>query len=233
MRLAWVSLLQLGLVWFSLSAVPVAGRAGEPAKLAVTQQAPPAEVAEEIRSVLRSAVVRIAQGDQPLVEFWFRQEIPLAKKPTGDAFAITAVKEGTLLGAIKVHEERYDFKDEEIPPGVYTLRLGLQPVDGDHLGTSPTETFALLIPAEDDRKLQAFRGHDELVKASSTINAAEHPSNLNLQPVAESGDDFPRLGSQHEGRHKVVCLRLPAKVEGETDLLMVSFALVYEGKGET
>jgi len=232
MRLTPISLLVLGQVWFSISTAPVAGRADEPAKLTVAKKAPPAELAEEIRSVLQPTVVRLAEGNEPFFEFWFRKEIPLPKKPAADSFAMTAVKEGTVLGAIKVYEERYDFKDEEIPPGVYVLRFGLKPVDGDHLGTSPTDTFALLVPAKDDRKLKAFSDHDDLVEVSSTINAAEHPSNLNLQPVTEAGGDFPRLTSHHDGDHKVVCLRLPAKIEGGSGQLMLTFALVYEGMGE-
>jgi len=232
MRLTLISLLLLGPVWFSISAAPVPGRADEPAKLAVTKKAPPAELADEIRSVLQPTAVRLAEGDEPFFEFWFRKEIPLAKKPAADSFAMTAVKEGTVLGAIKVYEERYDFKDEEIPPGVYVLRFCLQPEDGDHLGTSPTATFALLVPAKGDRKLKAFADHDDLAEASSTINAAEHPSNLNFRPVAEAAGAFPRLASYHDGDHKVVCLRLPAKVEGGADRLMLTFALVYEGMGE-
>jgi hypothetical protein len=225
-------MLLLGLVWCTISAAPLTGQADEPAKLTVAKKAPPAELADEIRSVLLPNAVRLAEGDEPFFEFWFRKDIPLGKKPDEDSFAMTAVKEGTVLGAIKVYEERYDFKDEEIPPGVYVLRFCLQPEDGDHLGTSPTDTFVVLIPAKDDRKLNAFSDHDDLSEASAIVNAAEHPSNLNLKPVTESGCDYTRLASHHDDDHKVVCLRLPAKVEGGNDQLTLTFALVYEGMGE-
>jgi hypothetical protein len=232
MRLMLISLPLLGPVWFSICTVPVAGQADEPAKLTVAKEAPPTELAAEIRSVLQPTAVRLAEENEPFFEFWFRKEIPLAEKPDEDSFAMTAVKEGTILGALKVYDERYDFKDEEIPPGVYVLRFCLQPEDGDHLGTSPTDTFVVLIPAKDDRKLDAFSDHDDLAEASAIVNAAEHPSNLNLQPVTEAGGEFPRLASHRDGDHKVICLRLPAKVKGANDQLTLTFALVYEGMGQ-
>ena len=37
-----------------------------------------------------------------------------------------------------------------VPPGVYTLRLGYQPQDGDHMGTAPHSEFCLACPAAED-----------------------------------------------------------------------------------
>jgi hypothetical protein len=232
MRLAVSFPLAVGLVCLSITLTAATGQADEPAKLTVAEKAPPKELADDVRSVLEPDVVQLSGGKQPFFEFWFRKEIPLAKEPGADTFAMSAVKEGTLLGVLKVYEERYDFKDDEIPPGLYVMRFGLQPEDGDHLGTSPTPTFALLVPAKNDRELEAFGDHDELVDASSTINAAEHPSSLNLQRVADADGEFPRLASHQDGDHQVVYLRLPAKVKGRNEPTMVTFALVYEGFGD-
>ncbi len=207
-------------------------RAADAVELAVAEAAAPKELAEEIGAVLQPTVVRLGPKDKPLMEFWFRKEVPLGEKPDKDAFAVTTVKEGTLLGAVRVLKERRDFKDEEIPPGVYVMRLGLQPEDGNHQGTAPTRTFALLTPAAKDRKLESLAKHDDLVKLSQTINAAKHPSNLNLQPVTDASGDFPRLAVHNDGKHKVVYLRLPAKVQGQDAAIDLKLALVYEGKGE-
>jgi hypothetical protein len=218
-------------VLFCVVAVPSPTLAADPYQVIVEEQAPPEELAEPIRAELVPSVVRLLEDGKVFYEFWFRKQIPLEQQPSGN-FALLAVKEGALLGALKVHEERYDFKDEEIPPGVYSLRLGLQPEDGDHLGTSPTPTFALLIPAKDDRVLDGFTDHDELSDAAGKVNAAEHPSNLSLQRVKEPDGDFPRLASYRGGDHEVVCLSLEGSPEGGGKTVPVTFALVYEGIGE-
>jgi hypothetical protein len=200
------------------------------ATLSVSPAAPPTELAEPIRVALDAKAVRLADGDKPFFEFWFRKGLTLATTPATDA-PLAGLAEGTLLGALRVNEERYDFKDEEIPPGVYLMRFGLQPEDGNHLGVSPTRTFVLLIPAADDQDLEAFSGHDSVVEASSKVNAAEHPSNLNLQPLEEATGEFPRLAEHSDGDHKVLCVVLPAKTaDGKPSEL--KFALVYEGTGQ-
>ncbi len=229
MRLAALSLL---VACSTAIVVCQAARAADTVELSVAEAAAPKELADEIGAVLQARVIRLGPKDKPRMEFWFRKEIPLAEKPAADAFAVTSVKEGTLLGAVRVLKERRDFKDEEIPPGVYVLRLGLQPEDGNHQGTAPTRTFVLLTPAVKDRRLESLAKHDDLVKVSQTINAAKHPSNLNLQPVTEPGGSFPRLAVHNDGKHKVVYLRLPAKVPGQDAPTDLTFALVYEGKGE-
>ncbi len=231
MRLTSICLAALGLAWAFTFTTAAASSPAERTKLTVSKAPPPKELAEPIRFALQPRVIRLAEGGKPFFEFWLRKGIPLAKKPSPDAFALTAVREGTVLGALKVHREQYDFKDDEILPGLYVLRFGIQPEDGDHLGTSPTQAFALLIPAKRDRKLDDL-DHEQLMKASSTINAAEHPSNLNLQPVTEAKGDFPRLAAHNRGEHKVIYLRLPARIEGQKEPLALIFALVYEGIGD-
>jgi hypothetical protein len=110
------------------------------AKLTVTSAKPPAEIAEPIRAVLDEKVLRIETEDKATYEFWFRKELPLAEKPAGGTLGLTTMKEGAILGVARVAGEHYDFRNEEIKPGVYTVRLGIQPEDGNHLGVAPTRS---------------------------------------------------------------------------------------------
>ncbi len=224
--------LAVGLAWAWILFGPGSLRAAEPATLSVAKAAPPAELADGIRAVLEPNAICLGGKDKPFWEFWFRKEIPLAEKPQGEGLQATTIKEGTLLGALRASKERRDFKDLEIPPGLYVLRLGLQPEDGNHQGTSPTRTFALLVPAGKDRERDGFAKHDVLVKAASVVNTAKHPGILNLQPVQEKGGTWPRLGAHNDGKHKVLYLRLAAKVQGQSEPIVLVLALVYEGKGE-
>lgn len=200
------------------------------AKLTVTTAKPPAEIAEPIRAVLDEKVLKIATEDKATYEFWFRKELPLTEKPAGGTLGLTTMKEGAILGVARVAGEHYDFRNEEIKPGVYTVRLGIQPEDGNHLGVAPTRTFALLITAKQDKKLDAI-DHEALMKAAAAINAAKHPSNLNLQPVEKTDGEFPRLEERNGGEHKVVLLKLPAVVGDSKEKTTLTFALVYDGLG--
>ena len=84
------------------------------------------------------------QGDKPALEIWFRQEVPLKSKPSSASEALGAVGETTLMGAVAVNDTSLrDYKGNEIPKGIYTARFGLQPKDGDHLGTAE-----LLLPVD-------------------------------------------------------------------------------------
>ena len=109
--------------------------ADEPAKLSVAESQPPSEVAEPIRATLDGKALRLSNGDKPFFEFWFRKELPLVEKPADGTLGLTTMQEGTVLGVVRVGEDQYDFRNEEIPKGVYIVRLGLQPEDGNHLGS--------------------------------------------------------------------------------------------------
>lgn len=220
--------LVIGLVvWFG-----IAGFAAEPSRLAVAKSAPPTELSDAIRAMLQSEVIRLSEKDKPVYEFWFRKQVPVAEKPPADRLTLTTLKEGTLLGAVKIHAKRRDFKDLEIPPGVYVMRFGVQPEDGNHLGAAPTRTFALLIPAQEDREPEALAQHDALVKASSKMNQGEHPSALNLQPIQKTHTTFPNLAAHEDGKFKVLCLRLSGTLKDGQNPVPLTFSLVYEGKGQ-
>jgi hypothetical protein len=210
---------------------PVAVCGADAAKLSMAEEKPPQEVAEAIRAVLDNKVLRLAEGDKPFFEFWFRKELPLADKPAGGTLGLTTMQEGTVLGVVRVSEERYDFRNEEIRKGVYVMRLGIQPEDGNHLGVAPTRTFALLIPAKQDTTLEPVP-HKELMKAAAKINAAKHPSNLNLQPVETVEGDLPQLAERNDGQHKVVLIRLLGRVGKGSETTTLTFALVYDGTGQ-
>ena len=144
--------------------------------------------------------------------------------------ALAGISGITLLGAAKVHaKKRYDFRDDPIDPGVYTLRMGLQPKDGNHIGTAPFDTFAMLVPHERDAKLGGIPDHDALVELSMEGTAGQHPSILSLQPMKKAEGEFPSLT---EGGHdwKFLNIKLPIKVGDKTESIAVQ--LVYEGAGD-
>jgi hypothetical protein len=205
--------------------------AQEAVRVTVAAAEPPEEVAEPIRKVLNHQAVSLADGESTFFQFWFRNELPLAQSPSGGTLALGTLQEGTVLGVLKVISERYDFRDEEIPAGVYVLRFGIQPEDGNHLGVAPTRTFALLIPSQGDTQVDPVE-HDALMEAAAVINAAGHPSSLNLQPIEQADGAFPRVDEHNDGQHKVLLLQLPARLSTGGDATKLNVALVYEGTGQ-
>ena len=51
------------------------------------------------------------------------------------------------------------------------------------------------------------------MKTAAVINAASHPSSLNLQPVEQADGEFPRLEERNDGQHKVLLLQFPGATQ--------------------
>ena len=56
------------------------------------------------------------------------------------------LEQTTLVGAVQFPDMWKDYRKQNIKAGVYTLRIGIQPEDGDHQGTAPFNEFCLLSP---------------------------------------------------------------------------------------
>ncbi len=212
----WVTL-------FAACAVPAADLT-----LKVVDRNPPKELDAAIAGTLQKKAIQLLDGDKPVYEFWFSAEIPLQSKPAVPAKSLDAVKQATLLGVVALPMARRDYRDDELPAGIYTMRLGLQPEDGNHLGTAEFSTFAVLIPAKRDLKPDGITDFKALVKASSRETTTDHPRFLSLRPPASAGGETPKL-IEPAPEHKSVRVKVPARAgDGQTELV---FEVVYEGKG--
>ena len=191
----------------------------------------PKEIGDSIRGALQSKAIQLVQGDKPALEIWFRQEVPLKSKPSSASEALGAVGETTLMGAVAVNDTSLrDYKDNEIPKGIYTARFGLQPKDGDHLGTAEFDYFLVLIAAENDKDLNGLDKFKPMVKASGKSTSSGHPLVVSLRPASGDGT-MPSL-TDPVAEHKAIRVKLPAKTSGgeKSDLL---FDVVYQGHGHT
>jgi hypothetical protein len=162
--------------------------------------APPAEIKEPIRVLLGDDAIRVQDEKGGTVcVLWFRKEIPSKATPEQVKNGITyrEIAATTVVGAIQLPQKWTDFRKQEIPKGVYTLRMGIQPMDGDHMGTAPHNEFCLLCPADKDAKADPME-----VKAmhelSSSAHGATHPAVLLLFPNSKPADE-PNLLSKGGG----------------------------------
>jgi hypothetical protein len=125
------------------------------------KSAMPSEVAPAVAAALVEAGVRVVSAKGPVtLDFWWVSSLPLA--PGSSEVSWADVEEGTLVGAVKLSADYRDVRGREIKAGVYTLRYGIQPANGDHLGVSPYREFLMLSPAAIDTD-PAPRGHDGTV----------------------------------------------------------------------
>jgi hypothetical protein len=154
----------------------------QPYKIEPLKQAPPASIAPAVRDALRTEGYKVLDDKgKTYAEIWLRKAVPASEKPSGPSGAVQFpfLAEGELLGALRFEGEGHDYRDQTIPKGVYTLRYGLQPVNGDHLGVSTFRDYALLVPAAKDQAL-ANIPTKPLNEKSAESAGTSHPAVLIL-----------------------------------------------------
>ncbi len=135
-------------VFLSCSSGPTAGFAQDSLKVAVLKQSPPESLAAPVRDSLSGQGYRL-QDDQgrTIADIWLRKAIPVSEKPGEPKGAVLFpfLAEGELVGVLQFATEGHDYRDQPIAKGVYTMRYGLQPVNGDHLGVSTYRDYSLVL----------------------------------------------------------------------------------------
>jgi hypothetical protein len=137
--------------------------------------AAPETIAAPVRGLLAPSGVSVTAGAATL-DFWW-----VSVLPTKGSAEWGQVAEGSLVGAVRVTGAFKEIRGKAVKAGVYTLRLGLQPQNGDHLGVSPNREFLLLSPAEADTDPKAL-GFDGVVALSKQTIGASHPAALSIDP---------------------------------------------------
>ena len=175
----------------------------------------PQELAEPIRKLLNDHSVQLVDDKGTLLgEVWPRKELPVRATPAQLKNGLTyrEMEESTLVGAIRFDQQFTDYRKHKVKPGVYTLRLGFQPMDGDHMGTAPFGEFCLLVAAKDDVKPDIMETK-RLQEMSAKAMGASHPGVLLLFPN-EKPPDAPQLVAK-ENNHWVVMLKEPVTIDGK------------------
>ena len=183
---------------FVLCTHPVAGSAQEGFKVSVLKQAPPGSVAAPVRELLSDQGFRIQdEKGQTLADIWLRKAIPGSEKPAGAKGAVLFpfLADGELLGLLQFVSEGHDYRDQTIAKGLYTMRYGLQPVNGDHLGVSVFRDYSLLLPAAKDQTpaIPARKQLEEPPAAALSAGTAPLPRCCSCKgPVPKHPRRFPR-----------------------------------------
>jgi len=191
-----------------------------------TEKTPaPNDVQEPIRKLLGDRCIRLtsAKGDL-LAELWLCKDV--AAKATDaqikNGLTYREVPESTVFGVIRFPKQITDYRKQKIPAGVYTLRLAIQPMDGDHMGTAPYSEFLLMSPVAEDKtpdKMEAKK-----LQEMSGKTTGGHPGVLLLFP-GKAGTTDPKLETQEEN-HWVVYFLLDVKIGDKKSQLPVGLTLI-------
>jgi hypothetical protein len=202
----------------------------------VLKEPPPKALGASIRNVLDAQGFRVRdESGHPFIDIWLRKGIPTSAKPAGAKGTIQFpfFAEGELLGVCQIAGEVHDYRDQEIPKGVYTLRYGLQPVNGDHLGVSPFRDYTLLLPAAKDNSLD-LPPRKQLEERSAEAAGTSHPAVLMLLASAEEElKKAPLMIHDSDKNTWSTALPLALAVKGEGGPLAYSVRLVVVGVGPT
>jgi hypothetical protein len=192
----------------------------------ITETPPPTQLAEPLRAVLEPKAVQLVQDGKPLLELWLRRDLPLK----ANAAKLDSLTETTLIGAVAIRGQGLkDYKENEVPEGIFTARFLLQPQDGDHLGTAEFNYFVVLVPAETDKELEGLNKFKPLTKASGKVTPSGHPSVISLRPVSGDSANIPVI-TEPATEHNAIRLTLSGKGPGG-EKVELPVDLVFEGHG--
>ncbi|MCE9529848.1 MAG: hypothetical protein K8T89_01710 [Planctomycetes bacterium] len=193
MKSIWIGL-------FGLLVVAGTSSAADELKIKAEKIAPPAEIKAPIKELLGEDAIQVHDAKGTLVcTIWFRKEIPSKGTPEQVKNGLTyrEIAPTTVIGAIQLPQKWIDFRKQEIPKGTYTLRLGIQPMDGDHMGTAPHNEFCLLCPADKDVKPDTMEVKT-MNELSATSHGATHPVVMLLFPNSKPIEE-PKLVAKGNG----------------------------------
>ena len=140
---------------------------------------PPAELSAGVQSRLAPAA-KVVVG-QATLEIWLVRQL----EKNGDGPGWSNVESGTLAGALRVSGSFKEIRGKVVKPGVYTLRYGQQPQNGDHLGISQFREFLLISPAALDTDPKVL-GFDGVVALSKEVIGTAHPASLSIDPPEDA-----------------------------------------------
>lgn len=209
-------LLAAGIVFFGVASV----LAEDLPKVAATKIPPPKGVAAALAEVLgeESYTITSPEGKE-VANLWIRSSIPIAGMDEPPQY--NAIEEGTFVGILEIKSaELTDFRDQELDPGVYTMRLGIQPADGNHMGVAPFPEFLCLAPVEKDQTLEPL-SHDALMEISKEASGTGHPTVMFMNPFfAPPEGPLPSVSS-NELSHVVVNVQ----TKGDRDGVAIDFPI--------
>jgi len=217
-------------MYLSLAVATAFFAAAAPEKSLTKVSKAPAAIPPQISAVLQPQGFAVQGADGTVCELWLVRN-PAVKAGFKPSLNLKYPFEvGELIGVLRVGEkgEFTDFRGQQVKSGVYTLRYGQQPQDGNHIGTSEVLDFLVAIPAANDSDPKPLAIPEKLHKASTKASGTNHPAIFSLLP-AETPVTTPGL-VKDDANHWVLSLPIEASADGRK--VAASLRLIVIGKAE-
>jgi hypothetical protein len=159
--------------------------------------AAPSDLAPALGALMQDKGHKVLAPDGKVwCEVWF-VKTPPAGPPTSETDVTwKTVPMGSVIGALRFPAAGYDRRGQNIKAGVYTLRYGMQPVNGDHQGVAPQRDFLVITPAAGDTDAAAVGNIDALMNMTRKASGTPHPAVLSIWRV--ESDFAPGLSQAGE-----------------------------------
>lgn len=222
-RSGWCLLMLAGLV--PSTAARAADQKLEPLKSA------PAGLSAEVAAAISESGFRITGKDGVICDVWLAKSIPLKPNFKSSLRIKYPFQPGELVGAIHFPDgsSPNDFRGQALKPGTYTLRYGLQPDDGNHLGTSEIRDFLVGCPPKADTSPKRIDDIKELFKLGAQSAGSTHPAIFLMTPPPDKPFDAPAV--VHDDERDLLILHVSANgKDADNKSVPVPLSIVTVGK---
>jgi hypothetical protein len=200
-------------------------------KLATVKECPD-KLTPAIAELIATEGVALEGPKGTICTFWFRKKldvIPDFKPTLEDKYPF---HEGHLIGAVQIPKKtRFkDFRGQRMRSGLYTLRYGKQPQDGNHVGTSELSDFLLAIPAKYDKTPANIKMPTKLHKQSARASRGTHPAIFSLLE-AKSAGDAAALTHDEEQEFWIIEVAANGSADGAEVRVPIRFVALGQSEG--
>jgi hypothetical protein len=200
-------------------------------KVDVLKEAPTG-LAADVAAAISDTGVRISGKDGVVCDLWLAREVPLKPKFKTSLRIKYPFQNGELIGVIRFPGSSMpnDFRGQALKPGTYTLRYGLQPDDGNHLGTSDIRDFLVGCPPDKDSSPKRVEDIKDLFKLSAGASGSTHPAIFLLTPPPDKPFDGASVVADDE-KHLLI-LQTNASGKDADQKVSIPLSVVTVGKTE-
>lgn len=192
----------------------------------------PTGLSPAVTAALSETALRVSGPNGPVCDVWLTKEVPLNPNFKSSLQIKYPFQPGQLIGAIRfpARSTPTDFRGQELKPGIYTLRYGLQPSDGNHVGTSEIRDFLVACPPKEDADPKPIEDFKALAKLSAAAPGTAHPAIFPLLEPADKPVAAP--AAKHDAEKDLLILETNASGKAGAAAAPTPIRLVVFGKGE-
>lgn len=195
-------------------------------------RAPPPGVSADLAAAINPTGWRISGKDGVICDVWLVKEFPLKPKFKTSLRIKYPLQSGQLVGVIHFPDgsKPNDFRGQALKPGTYTLRYGLQPDDGNHLGTSDIRDFLVGSPPSADTSSKRVEDVKDLYKLSTQASGSTHPAIFLVIPPPDK--PFATPGVSHDDDKHLLIFHANLNGKDGEKSVVVPISIVTVGKTE-